>query len=87
MYIGKVSLTKLLETFVNAHGSSVIPPVMTSILRRGGQGYVDIFLHIFILWLLILAAFTFLSSPMTLALQQCSAAPGRPGAFGGLHLL
>lgn len=43
MYIGKVLVMKLLEIFVNAHGSPVIPPVLTSILRRGEQGHLHVF--------------------------------------------
>lgn len=44
MGTGEVSLVKLLGRFVNAHGSPGIPPVMTSVLRRGERGHVHILL-------------------------------------------
>lgn len=83
LYIGYRSLVKLLGRFVNAHGSPVIPPAMTSVLRRGEQGHVHVFLMFSYCgfdfdWFLL-----FFSSPVTLDLQQHSAAPGRPGGFRG----
>lgn len=44
MDLGKLSLVKLLGRFVNAHGSPAIPPVTTSLLRRGERGHVHIYL-------------------------------------------